>query len=223
MIGCISPNIGNCEQTLNTLRYADRVKERNSETGEFLGRVDIAISRPPTTKRLGSLPSSFDSQVSSSVHDSDEDDFDANLETASQADSTVSEMLDDLLSSPPMKQSLSHVSEEGHGGDGRDVGAVDTDRTAARAAATRLVDCHKEAMTRMLEMLKEEMELVNQVDSNHEGLEEYIGRVTELQEEQLSYVVDMREQLLRYHEARNSNLLEASNSPSDDSFEDLRD
>jgi hypothetical protein len=37
MIGCISPTIGNCEQTLNTLRYADRVKERNSVTGEIVG------------------------------------------------------------------------------------------------------------------------------------------------------------------------------------------
>jgi kinesin family protein 2/24 len=33
MIACISPDIGNCEQTLNTLRYADRVKERNPENG----------------------------------------------------------------------------------------------------------------------------------------------------------------------------------------------
>ena len=33
MIACIAPDMDNCEQTLNTLRYADRVKERNPETG----------------------------------------------------------------------------------------------------------------------------------------------------------------------------------------------
>ena len=35
MIACIAPDMDNCEQTLNTLRYADRVKERNPETGDL--------------------------------------------------------------------------------------------------------------------------------------------------------------------------------------------
>jgi kinesin family member 2/24 len=33
MIACVSPNMANGEPTLNTLRYADRVKERHPETG----------------------------------------------------------------------------------------------------------------------------------------------------------------------------------------------
>lgn len=35
MIACIAPDMDNCEQTLNTLRYAHRVKERNPETGDL--------------------------------------------------------------------------------------------------------------------------------------------------------------------------------------------
>ena len=34
MIGCISPNSGACENTLNTLRYADRVKELKKGQGQ---------------------------------------------------------------------------------------------------------------------------------------------------------------------------------------------
>lgn len=50
MIACVSPNIGTVEQTLNTLRYADRVKERNPETGD-LGISVKGAKR--TTRRSG--------------------------------------------------------------------------------------------------------------------------------------------------------------------------
>ena len=32
MIACVAPNLSNCEHTLNTLRYADRVKDRDPDT-----------------------------------------------------------------------------------------------------------------------------------------------------------------------------------------------
>eukprot|EP00977_Amphora_coffeiformis_P003331 scaffold620_cov169-Amphora_coffeaeformis.AAC.1 len=49
MIACVSPNIGNCEQTLNTLRYANRVKERNPETGAC--NNDAVVEVRPTIRR----------------------------------------------------------------------------------------------------------------------------------------------------------------------------
>lgn len=47
MVACISPDIENCEQTLNTLRYADRVKERNPESGALSTSCE-----QPTKKNL---------------------------------------------------------------------------------------------------------------------------------------------------------------------------
>jgi len=60
MVACVAPNNNNCEHTLNTLRYADRVKERNSETGEILGvgqqhQSPMRGKRAPGGKR-GSIP-----------------------------------------------------------------------------------------------------------------------------------------------------------------------
>ncbi|KAJ6719836.1 KINESIN-RELATED PROTEIN 6 [Salix purpurea] len=61
MISCISPNAGSCEHTLNTLRYADRVKSL-SKSGN--ARKDQAASSlPPTNKdasSTSSLPVSVD-------------------------------------------------------------------------------------------------------------------------------------------------------------------
>ncbi|KAF2289170.1 hypothetical protein GH714_029216 [Hevea brasiliensis] len=55
MISCISPNAGSCEHTLNTLRYADRVKSL-SKSGN--PRKDQPVnSLPPTNKDVSSASS----------------------------------------------------------------------------------------------------------------------------------------------------------------------
>ncbi|OMO98517.1 hypothetical protein COLO4_13855 [Corchorus olitorius] len=55
MISCISPNAGSCEHTLNTLRYADRVKSL-SKTGN--AKKDQPVnSLPPSIKDASSAPS----------------------------------------------------------------------------------------------------------------------------------------------------------------------
>ncbi|KAL5541865.1 hypothetical protein UlMin_009575 [Ulmus minor] len=64
MISCISPNAGSCEHTLNTLRYADRVKSL-SKSGN--PRKDQVVNiPPPTTKDASSAPSQL---VSGDVED----------------------------------------------------------------------------------------------------------------------------------------------------------
>ncbi|GAB2266653.1 Kinesin-like protein KIN-13A [Dionaea muscipula] len=61
MISCISPNAGSCEHTLNTLRYADRVKSL-SKSGN--GKKDSASSTLPLVNKeasfLASLPLNAD-------------------------------------------------------------------------------------------------------------------------------------------------------------------
>ncbi|XP_009612672.1 kinesin-like protein KIN-13A [Nicotiana tomentosiformis] len=56
MISCISPNAGSCEHTLNTLRYADRVKSL-SKSGNAK-KDQSAILIPPTFKEMYSVPTS---------------------------------------------------------------------------------------------------------------------------------------------------------------------
>ncbi|KAK8967641.1 Diatom spindle kinesin 1 [Platanthera guangdongensis] len=55
MISCISPNAGSCEHTLNTLRYADRVKSLSKGGGS---RKDSGFG-PSITSSKESLSSSF--------------------------------------------------------------------------------------------------------------------------------------------------------------------
>ena len=39
MVSCVAPNMKNCDHTMNTLRYADRVKERDPQTGKLSASV----------------------------------------------------------------------------------------------------------------------------------------------------------------------------------------
>lgn len=203
MIACISPNIGNCEQTLNTLRYADRVKERNPETGELSpGMIANTKTTTPIVKHSQSLRSAASSMTS------------ANQSYSSHN----SDMLDELLASP---QSASD-GEYDFGDEGT---SSDHQRVVDDLIAT-----HKDALAVMLDMVKEEMTLVNNADADREGLDEYIAKVHAIQDEQLAMISILREQLLQYrlsqanighaHGHVGSTVIDVD---ADDSFEDLRD
>ena len=64
MIACVAPNLSNCEHTLNTLRYADRVKEWNPESRKQKAfvrnktrRRNVNNSMPSAANRLSTAPS----------------------------------------------------------------------------------------------------------------------------------------------------------------------
>ncbi|XP_027164544.1 kinesin-like protein KIN-13A [Coffea eugenioides] len=63
MISCISPNAGSCEHTLNTLRYADRVKSL-SKSGNTKKDQGSSSLPPSSTRESSSAPfSSFSADV----------------------------------------------------------------------------------------------------------------------------------------------------------------
>ncbi|XP_076902721.1 kinesin-like protein KIN-13B [Bidens hawaiensis] len=78
MISCISPNAGSCEHTLNTLRYADRVKslsKGNKKDTAFNSKEPTAVSM--STTALPRVPSYEDNMLDSYPEQADEDDYDS--------------------------------------------------------------------------------------------------------------------------------------------------
>ncbi|KAH7513369.1 hypothetical protein FEM48_Zijuj12G0192800 [Ziziphus jujuba var. spinosa] len=67
MISCISPNAGSCEHTLNTLRYADRVKSL-SKSGNAKKEQAVNIL-PPTNKDVSSSSSQLVSSDGDDVYE----------------------------------------------------------------------------------------------------------------------------------------------------------
>jgi len=195
MIACISPNIGNCEQTLNTLRYADRVKERNAVTGSLGsgGNVEPSLETlsEPIAEEVTHLGSPNQSKAPSRL----------------DVSTTSSEMLDDILASPvAVEDSRSPY-----------IGPEDSVTKDADAAFNLLVVEHNGAMSTMMEMFEEEMMVAESAGTNNISFDLYMKRVTELHEKQMSCIEKLRERLQHYYEAK-----DAQHSESGESFDDLR-
>ncbi|XP_071911000.1 kinesin-like protein KIN-13B [Coffea arabica] len=66
MISCVSPNSGSCEHTLNTLRYADRVKslsKGNSSKREPLSTLNLRSSTPVALSSISQVVSGSEDNV----------------------------------------------------------------------------------------------------------------------------------------------------------------
>jgi kinesin family protein 2/24 len=193
MIACISPNIGNCEQTLNTLRYADRVKERNAATGEVRrrqpGKGEQQLPPQPSVRNV--LPPTTSSKSSQSMNLLQAVEF-SRASSSNHSASNTSEVLDDLLASPESGSDIEEFLQ-----DGLDHQQIIDD----------LVETHKDVVSVMLEMVREEMMLVNAADTNRQSDggavldDSYIAQVQKIQEEQLAMITLLREQLSQYRQS----------------------
>lgn len=200
MIACIAPNMGNCEQTLNTLRYADRVKSRNPETGEC--SIIAEPSRGSSNRNKGSKRGvTLDVNGGSPPKAPSGQDLSRNSSFASQ----TSNLLDELLASPTRNE-------------GAEVFFVDATE-ATRLAAAEVVACHKAAMTTLLNVIKDEMTLVNQTDADRDGLDDYIAQLVNVQDQQLDILASVRSKIESY---RRTQANASGNVHHDESFDDLR-
>lgn len=215
MVACVSPDIASCEQTLNTLRYADRVKERDPETGALANGFDEPIRLSPLSS---SLPSDVDALVSEDenvvnrISSTDEDDdFEAYNDDFEEP--TDQATLDELLSSS-YDQHTANVSEP-----------VIADASGQQQAGAELISSHKAVMSKMLTMVKDEMTLVNTVDADRDGLDGYLVELERMQETQLDLISMLRKSLDRYVEACEApdDAVQANAESDEESFEDLRD
>ena len=181
MVACISPDIGNCEQTLNTLRYADRVKERNPQTGALpascdqpvrLNPIQLSANPEELSPDADDLPDDF----ASSSRDQEND-----LDPEPKLYQTDADVLDDLLSSS-VHEAPATVSRP----------TSPTGASGKQRAGESLVAAHRSVFSSMLLMVKNEMTLVNKVDLDRDRLDDYIAELESIQANQLNLISKLR-------------------------------
>jgi kinesin family protein 2/24 len=178
MVACISPDIGNCEQTLNTLRYADRVKERNPESGV------LSASCQQPTKVNYIQPSKISSHMPSI-------DNRKVVETQTEEDSEEND--------EPHRQNSSHIT-------GHDTSFMDTSLpsqinethtesstlTERQQVVNTLITDHRTVMSTLMEMIRTEMVIVNEVDADRGDLDGYLTELQSMQTTQLDLISKLR-------------------------------
>jgi len=244
MVACVAPNLTNCDHTLNTLRYADRVKERNSETGELTAaiaaaskiqkKVQSSANRPVSAPPAGTDASRAYSQASLAKIDvtgdgtDDMDDWLSDLDGGDDDfddDDIMKVSMDELneVLKTPVHESASSFTfgsddniEEIEKGIGNwKHSPQKTKKVSKKEAAAPLITSHRSIMSEMLGMVKQEMTLVNCTDEDRALIDEYLDELEQIQDRQLSMISTLRESLVEYYGRR------PTVDENEDSFETL--
>jgi len=210
MVACISPDIQNCEQTLNTLRYADRVKERDSDSGALPASCDdpVRLNLISTQPRpLQSQEEEYEPAADLSDDDDEEYQNEVHMQIVDHVmRSPDTRALDNLLATPVQNSKAENSASY----------------SRKMQAGQALISAHRSVMSSMLGMVKTEMTLVNKVDGDRDGLDDYLLELQSLQSSQLDLISSLREALNNYCNAAEVPPRE-QHLNDDDSFEDLRD
>lgn len=207
MVTCVAPNMSNCDHTLNTLRYADRVKERDPETGKLSAAVaansriqmDKSLMKPPklpprpltapaTSFRIDRDDSSNDEETPPPPSPNFESDDSASFDIIEDSDSIT------LTQSPKVNaQHLTPVASPN-----------DPEPPHRRAEATTLIETHKSVQASMLKILKREVALVNKPETTDlAAIERYFYELDSISHEQATLLTTLKTALQSYFEVGN--------------------
>ena len=111
MVACVSPSQFNCEHTLNTLRYADRVKEHAQSTPSVPAAGGAAVPVPRQMEDdLPSSPSRLGRQSSGSSVSYESKDDDSYVRRNSAARASMADSTPPRPSSAPLRDSIQRQS-----------------------------------------------------------------------------------------------------------------
>uniref|UniRef100_A0A7S2PMK1 Kinesin-like protein n=1 Tax=Skeletonema marinoi TaxID=267567 RepID=A0A7S2PMK1_9STRA len=208
MVTCVAPNMNNCDHTLNTLRYADRVKERDAETGKLSAAVaanstikmDKSLVKPPKLPprpltapaksfRIDKDDSSDEEEVPPPPSPNFESDESASFDMIEDSDSIT------LTQSPTANDQRSPPIAS----------PTEPERPNRRVEAATLIETHKSVQASMLKILKREVALVNKPETTDlAAIERYFHELDSISHEQVTLLTTLKTALQSYFEVDNS-------------------
>ncbi|KAE8680779.1 Kinesin-like protein KIF2C [Hibiscus syriacus] len=209
MISCISPSSGSCEHTLNTLRYADRVKSLSKGGNP---KKDVLSStynlKESTAQPLSSVLPTASSFLEDDINDTrpdenERDDFDASEDTFEQEklmwkqngkrDQYSLSTLESKLPKPnsqtkwkePVRSDFKHSNS-------------DDDLNALLQEEEDLVNAHRKQVEETMNIVKEEMNLLVEADQPGNQLDNYISRLAAILSQKAAGIIQLQTRLAHF-------------------------
>ncbi|KAI3775518.1 hypothetical protein L1987_50097 [Smallanthus sonchifolius] len=215
MISCISPSSGSCEHTLNTLRYADRVKslskgsgsrkDLSSSTSNLRNSIALPVSSstltrsedvkfeklPYETNRFG-WPKQTDrdpigrSTIYTPPTENYRNDYGATDEEI---------MEDDFDYSMEVNEPINISKMEKPGTQMKPIVEANDDLTALLEEEENLVNAHRKQVEETMDIVREEMNLLVEVDQPGNQLDDYITKLNIILSQKASGIHQLQTQL----------------------------
>ncbi|XP_076881230.1 kinesin-like protein KIN-13B isoform X2 [Bidens hawaiensis] len=205
MISCISPNAGSCEHTLNTLRYADRVKslsKGNKKDTTFNSKEPTAVSM--STTALPRVPSYEDNMLDSYPEQADEDDYDSaeeyyepeqpswknnNTKVEPYSFSNASDKNRRTNGQTKTKEPLKYESRNSN---------PDDELNALLQEEEDLVNAHRKQVEDTMDIVRVEMNLLVEVDEPGNQLDDYVAKLNTILAQKAAAISQLQNRLAHF-------------------------
>ncbi|KAA8523111.1 hypothetical protein F0562_009534 [Nyssa sinensis] len=220
MISCISPSSGSCEHTLNTLRYADRVKtsednivDATHESSRFgwskqferESSPSFNVERVPSGRAHGNLASIYINNYKGprgGRGEITEDDFDYSEETSEHDKSSwmvkkvenyQTSALDDKMRKTGTQTRHSELPDfEGNNSHS------DNDLNILLKEEEDLVTAHRIQVEETMDIVREEMNLLVEIDQPGNQLDDYISRLNAILSQKAAGILQLQSRLAHF-------------------------
>uniref|UniRef100_A0A2P2MHZ4 Kinesin-like protein n=2 Tax=Rhizophora mucronata TaxID=61149 RepID=A0A2P2MHZ4_RHIMU len=205
MISCISPSTGSCEHTLNTLRYADRVKSLSKGN---TSKKDI-LSSTLNLKESTTLPLSSVLPAGTTFEDDGNDEWAEKDERVDSEDSDEQEkpmwkenVKLEPYSSPILEEKTwkTNGQEKWKNQPKSDLrnSHSDDDMNALLQEEEDLVNAHRKQVEETMHIVREEMNLLVEADQPGNQLDDYITRLNAILSQKAAGILQLQNRLAHF-------------------------
>ncbi|XP_047316958.1 kinesin-like protein KIN-13B [Impatiens glandulifera] len=208
MISCISPNSGSCEHTLNTLRYADRVKSLskggNNSKKEAVSSIPTMNVKESTTavSTYDDIHDSWPEQVGRETYNASEDFQEPEKpiwkKSAKIESSNVSNIEDNRMRKTNNIQTKPKDLPKFEAKKSYDDNDDDADLNTLLKEEEDLVNAHRRQVEETMDIVKEEMNLLVEADQPGNHLDDYISKLNSILSQKAAGIVQLQTQLARF-------------------------